>query len=145
MRHVTWAMALAAMVPSACPAAAAAQVEVANARPPVLVFFDWGKPDIGSDAARELDAVAADFRAAPAQRLTVSGHSDRSGSAAGNRRSATRRAAAVAAYLAQRGVPPSAIQLASFGEERPLVPTADGVREPQNRRVEIGFGPAAGQ
>jgi outer membrane protein OmpA-like peptidoglycan-associated protein len=24
-----------------------------------------------------------------------------------------------------------------FGEERPLVPTADGVREPQNRRVEI--------
>ena len=66
MRHVIWAMALAAMVPSAGPSAAAAQVEVANARPPVLVFFDWGKPDIASDAARELDAVAADFRAAPA-------------------------------------------------------------------------------
>jgi outer membrane protein OmpA-like peptidoglycan-associated protein len=31
----------------------------------------------------------------------------------------------------------NAISVAAFGESRPLVPTADGVREPQNRRVEI--------
>ena len=32
----------------------------------------------------------------------------------------------------------------AFGESRPLVETADGVREPQNRRVEITFGPGSG-
>ena len=142
MGHATWGMAVALLLPSA--ALADAQAAPAEQRP-VLVFFDWGKPEIGSDAAGTLDTLAADFRAAPTLRLTVSGHSDRSGSAAGNRRSGTQRAAAVAAYLAERGVPHTAMAIASFGEEQPLIPTADGVREPQNRRVEIGFAPAPGQ
>nr|MDP9415782.1 flagellar motor protein MotB [Pseudomonadota bacterium] len=43
-----------------------------------------------------------------------------------------------------RGVPDGAITTEAFGESRPLVETADGVREPQNRRVEITFGPGAG-
>jgi len=140
MRHATWVMTMALLLPISASAAAAAQSAPA-ASAPVLVFFDWGKPDIGSDATGSLDALAADYRAAPGRRLQVSGHSDRSGSAAGNRRSATRRANAVAAYLAERGVPRSAMAIASFGEERPLIPTADGVREPQNRRVEVGLAP----
>jgi OOP family OmpA-OmpF porin len=37
-------------------------------------------------------------------------------------------------------VPETAIATEAFGESRPLVDTADGVREPQNRRVEITFG-----
>ena len=111
----------------------------------VLVFFDWGKPEIRSDAAGTLDAVAERFRVAPVQRLRVSGHSDRSGGTAGNRRSAKQRADAVAEYLAARGVPRDAMAIVAFGEERPLIPTGDGVREPQNRRVEIGFVGAAGQ
>jgi OmpA-OmpF porin, OOP family len=48
-----------------------------------------------------------------------------------------RRADAVAAELVRRGVPKSEIFVTAFGETHPLVPTADGVREPQNRRVEI--------
>jgi OmpA-OmpF porin, OOP family len=142
MGHARWGMAVALLLPSAAVAdAQTAPVEQQS----VLVFFDWGKPEIGSDAAGTLDTLAAKFRAAPALRLTVSGHSDRSGSAAGNRRSGMRRAAAVAAYLAERGVPRSAMAIASFGEEQPLIPTADGVREPQNRRVEIGLTQSAGQ
>ena len=43
----------------------------------------------------------------------------------------------VAAELVRQGVSRSAITVQAFGESRPLVPTADGVREPQNRRVEI--------
>ena len=144
MRHATWGMAMALLLPILASADAAGQG--APAEPSrVLVFFDWGKPDIGSDAAGVLDALAADFRAAPGGRLQVSGHSDRSGSPAGNRRSAAKRADAVAAYLAERGVPRSAMAIASFGEERPLIPTADGVREPQNRRVEVGLVPITAQ
>ena len=141
MRHATWGMAMALLLPIPAPAAAAAQGAPAELSP-VLVFFDWGKPEIGSDAAGALDALAADYLASPGRRLQVSGHSDRSGSAAGNRRSAAKRADAVAAYLAERGVPRSAMAVAAHGEERPLIPTADGVREPQNRRVEIGLSPA---
>jgi len=35
------------------------------------------------------------------------------------------------------GVPKNVIDIQGFGETHPLVPTAEGVREPQNRRVEI--------
>ena len=53
------------------------------------------------------------------------------------RESGRERAEAVAAYLAARGVPRAAMTIVSHGEARPLIATEDGVREPQNRRVEI--------
>jgi flagellar motor protein MotB len=37
----------------------------------------------------------------------------------------------------RQGIAPDEIAVSAYGESRPLVPTADGVREPQNRRVEI--------
>jgi outer membrane protein OmpA-like peptidoglycan-associated protein len=48
-----------------------------------------------------------------------------------------RRAEAVKAAMIKQGVPASLIVVVGKGESQPLVPTADGVREPQNRRVEI--------
>ena len=74
----------------------------------------------------------------------LAGHADRSGSASYNVGLSQRRADAVRAYLAGRGVPDGSISTSAFGEERPLVQTEDGVREPQNRRVEITFGPGSG-
>jgi hypothetical protein len=50
----------------------------------------------------------------------------------------------VRSYLAGRGVPDGVMTTEAFGESRPLVETADGVREPQNRRVEISYGPGSG-
>ncbi|RYD96347.1 MAG: OmpA family protein, partial [Sphingobacteriales bacterium] len=55
-----------------------------------------------------------------------------------------RMAANVRSYLASRGVPDSAITTQAFGESRPAIDTADGLREPQNRRVEVTFGPGSG-
>ncbi|MGH6916532.1 MAG: OmpA family protein, partial [Geminicoccaceae bacterium] len=51
-----------------------------------------------------------------------------------------RRARNVAQALTQRGIPTTTMQVEGHGETQPRVPTADGVREPQNRRVEIVFG-----
>ncbi|MCU0888881.1 MAG: OmpA family protein, partial [Rubritepida sp.] len=62
---------------------------------------------------------------------------DRTGSAAYNQRLSVRRAEAVAAELVRRGINRTEITVQGFGFDRPLVPTAMGVREPQNRRVEI--------
>ena len=103
---------------------------------PAMLFFDWGKPDINGDAAIVLDQIANAYRAR-AGGLIVSGHSDRSGGAAPNRQSSRKRALAARDYLVAHGVPASAMTIEAFGEERPLVATEDGVREPQNRRVEI--------
>ena len=62
---------------------------------------------------------------------------DRAGTPQYNQALSERRAAAVAAELERRGIARAAMTVQAFGESRPLVPTADGVREPQNRRVEI--------
>lgn len=107
---------------------------------PAMVFFDWGKGEIRSDDAAVLDKVAEAYRARPSVRLQLTGHTDRSGSATTNRRTGLARAETVRAELERRGVPRNAISVASFGEEQPLVPTEDGVREVQNRRVVIEFG-----
>lgn len=119
---------------------AVGQEAVPTAPPaPFMIFFDWGKPDLRSDDAATLDQVAAAYRTRPAAHLRIAGHTDRSGRTAFNRRAGLRRAAMVRDELERRGIPRNAMSIASFGEERPLVPTEDGVREVQNRRVVIGF------
>ena len=72
-----------------------------------------------------------------ATRNEVAGHADGSGSPQCNQRLSLRRADAVAAELMAHGISLNEITVSAYGESRPLVPTADGVREPQNRRVEI--------
>jgi opacity protein-like surface antigen len=102
-----------------------------------LVFFDWDRADL-TDRARQIIGEAAEAsRRVQTTRIEVAGHADRSGDAAYNQRLSQRRADNVAAELVRRGVARNIITIQAFGESRPLVPTADGVREPQNRRVEI--------
>ncbi|MFC0409299.1 OmpA family protein [Roseomonas elaeocarpi] len=102
-----------------------------------LVFFDWDRSDL-TDRARQIIAEAAqNSRSGGVTRLEVSGHADRSGTPQYNQRLSQRRADTVAAELARNGVARSQMTVQAFGESRPLVATADGVREPQNRRVEI--------
>ena len=70
-------------------------------------------------------------------RITATGHADRSGPEDYNMALSLRRANAVKDALVRDGVPATAISVIGKGETQPLVQTADGVREPQNRRVEI--------
>jgi outer membrane protein OmpA-like peptidoglycan-associated protein len=118
-------------------AAAPAPAPVQTVARTYLVFFDWNRADL-TDRARQIIAEAAAARTTVrSTRIEVSGHADRSGPDAYNQALSMRRAEAVAAELTRRGVPRAEMVIQAFGESRPLVPTADGVREPQNRRVEI--------
>ena len=110
---------------------------IAQQPAPLMLFFDWGKQDIRSDDVAVLDQAVAAWRASPGSRLIVSGNTDRSGSEAYNLRASRKRADMVKAELVKRGVSPSAIGVVAYGESNMLVPTEDGVREVQNRRVEI--------
>jgi len=69
--------------------------------------------------------------------VTATGHTDKSGPDDYNMALSLRRANAVKDALVRDGVPAGVISVVGRGESQPLVPTADGVREPQNRRVEI--------
>ncbi len=102
-----------------------------------LVFFDWDRADL-TDRARQIIAEAATASTrVQTTRIDVQGNADRSGTPAYNQRLSLRRAQVVAAELVRHGVPKQEIDIQAFGDTRPLVPTAAGVREPQNRRVEI--------
>jgi outer membrane protein OmpA-like peptidoglycan-associated protein len=72
-----------------------------------------------------------------APRIRVIGYADTAGPAELNRRLSQERAQAVADALAAQGVPRDAIDVEWHGEDQLPVPTADGVAEPQNRRVRI--------
>jgi outer membrane protein OmpA-like peptidoglycan-associated protein len=107
---------------------------------PFIVFFDWDKSDITAEAGSILDNAANAYTTTGQAHVVLAGHADKSGSDQYNMGLSQRRADAVKAYLAGKGVPDSAMQTEAFGETKPLVETADGVREPQNRRVEITYG-----
>jgi len=120
----------------------AASVGAQSASAPTYVFFDWGKGELSTDATAILDGVAAHYLATP-ELLLIDGHSDRSGSAGANLIASRKRANIARDYLAAHGIPVSAMRVRAYGESWPIVATADGVREVQNRRVEIRWGDAA--
>jgi OmpA-OmpF porin, OOP family len=102
-----------------------------------LVFFDFNRADLTGRAREIIGEAAQNSRRVSATRIEVAGHADRSGTPQYNQRLSQRRADAVASELVARGVSRNDIGVTAYGESRPLVQTADGVREPQNRRVEI--------
>jgi iron complex outermembrane receptor protein len=108
-----------------------------------LVFFDFNKSDLTPQAKDIVDTAAKNAETAKVTQLTVTGHTDTVGSDAYNMRLSRRRAESVAAQLEKDGIPSSEIEIVAKGKRDLLVPTADGVREPQNRRVQIVYGGAA--
>ncbi len=93
-----------------------------------LVFFDWDRADL-TDRARQIVAEAAQASTrVQTTRIEVQGNADRSGTPAYNQGLSLRRAQTVAAELVRLGVPRTAIDIQAFGDTRPLVPTAPGVR-----------------
>jgi outer membrane protein OmpA-like peptidoglycan-associated protein len=102
-----------------------------------LVFFDFDRYNLTPDARRVVEAAAASFKANGSARIEVSGYTDLAGTQAYNLRLSQRRADTVGHALERDGVPRGEMDVKWFGKEHPRVPTPDGVREPQNRRVEI--------
>jgi outer membrane protein OmpA-like peptidoglycan-associated protein len=102
-----------------------------------LVFFDWDRADLTARARQIVAEAAAASTHVQTTRIDVNGYTDLSGTAAYNQKLSVRRALSVEAELVRDGVAKSEIDIHGYGESNPLVPTAKGVREPQNRRVEI--------
>jgi outer membrane protein OmpA-like peptidoglycan-associated protein len=123
----------APVMPAAAPVAAPVPARV------FLVFFDWDRDNITPQGMRVVEQAANAYRSGAPVRLMVTGYTDRSGSPGYNQRLSERRANNVARALQGMGVPREQMAVSGKGENDNRVPTAPGVREPQNRRVEIVF------
>jgi outer membrane protein OmpA-like peptidoglycan-associated protein/opacity protein-like surface antigen len=112
---------------------------------PFIVFFEWNKSDITPEAASILDNAVTQYQSCGNAQVQLAGYTDTSGTTTYNQGLSQRRADAVKAYMASRSIPDSVITTSAFGETNLRVQTADGVREVQNRRVEITYGQGSGQ
>ena len=103
------------------------------------VYFDFDRSNIRPDAQAVLNDVVAAAQAEGVSEFSLTGYTDRAGPPDYNLRLSIRRAESVRDYLVSRGFLPQNISVAGRGESDLAVPTADGVREQANRRVEIIF------
>jgi hypothetical protein len=138
------AVAGVALLLAACdstpPQAAAPPPPPPAAAPSYMVFFDWDRSNLSNQALATIHQAADAWKSGGNPRITAIGHTDTSGPPDYNMALSLRRATAVKNALTREGVPAGSIDTVGKGETELLVQTADGVREPQNRRVEItGF------
>lgn len=123
-------------------AATKTTVTTKETMPPVPyypVYFDFDKSTIRADQRQNLAEIAAELKKHNLTEVTVAGHTDRAGSSAYNQNLSERRAYTVAQELERYGIKASVIDTQGFGETDTATKTADGVREPDNRRVTIHY------
>lgn len=128
---------IAAPAPAPAPVVVPPPVKQVAAKRNFMVFFDFDKTAITPEANRIIQQAASTARSTGAARIELTGHTDLSGTDRYNQALSIQRGNAVKAELIKLGVPASQIDVVGKGKSEPLVATADGVREPQNRRVEI--------
>lgn len=127
----------AAMPEPTPPAPAPAPAPEPMAPKSYLVFFDWDKSNLTAEALDIVRTAARNAKRMGYNVIEVIGHADRSGSDAYNMGLSQRRAVSVRSELQRQGIVSGGVSVSARGERDPLVPTPDGVREPQNRRAEI--------
>jgi len=111
----------------------------AQPEPPAmfLIYFFSDSTRLKADSEAKLPTILAAIGKRAAPDIAVVGHSDRFGDETYNNRLALRRARAIRDAIVNAGIDAASIDVTSHGENDPLVPTADNVREPRNRRVEV--------
>lgn len=101
-----------------------------------ILYFETGTTTLVPKSQSDIAAVAAAIKRRGAIAVSISGHTDSTGSGALNEKLALERAERVKALLVEQGVDPALLSVSSHGKGNPAVPTPEGVPEPRNRRVE---------
>lgn len=103
-----------------------------------VVYFDFNSAQLSATGAAVVADAVKYLKAHAGKSISLTGHTDRSGDSAYNARLAAQRVAAVRAAFTAAGVD-AVNSSAGHGENRPSVMTADGVKQAENRRVEINI------
>lgn len=107
--------------------------------PPVkhVLYFEFGTAVLTPESRAKIPEILKSIRNRVMVEISVSGHTDRMGSAQVNKGLAEVRALQMQKILIKAGVNPDRILTESHGEGNPLIPTADEVSEPRNGRAEV--------
>jgi outer membrane protein OmpA-like peptidoglycan-associated protein len=101
-------------------------------------YFSAGTSTLTESSAGELEKMIDELRRRPPPIvMNIIGHTDATGSKQFNLKLSLKRAHAVEKIITESGIGIDTLRIQSFGENDPLIPTADGVAEPKNRRVEV--------
>jgi outer membrane protein OmpA-like peptidoglycan-associated protein len=116
----------------------AAALAARPAAPATFTLYFVENKDQFTDASKlALDGVLAEIAARPVPDVLVIGHTDKVGSDAVNDALSRQRAEVVRDALLARGITADSFVVIGRGKREPIVPTAEGVAEARNRRVEI--------
>jgi len=111
------------------------------ARPPAprqfLLYFLAGGDELTAESRTLLPQIVEFVRGRATADVTVIGHTDTTDSAQANAALGLRRATLIRNELVAAGMNRSQVDVSSHGETDLLVPTADNVAQPRNRRVEV--------
>ncbi|MBF0345978.1 MAG: OmpA family protein [Nitrospirae bacterium] len=102
-----------------------------------MLHFKHDSVELTKESEKLLPTVLEAIRRLNAVDVSVIGHTDTAGSKEYNYKLSLKRAQRVSKYLTENGVDPNNLEIESHGKDNPLVPTADNVDEPRNRRVEV--------
>ena len=103
---------------------------------PFEIFFDWNKADVDYKFLPQLKDIS-ERALSSKETIIIQGHTDSSGSPEYNKKLSDRRAKAVAKIIESYGIPHEKITLQAMGSDEQKVPTANGVKKAENRRVVI--------
>lgn len=101
------------------------------------LYFVIGGNTLTEESRALVERAFAEIATRPVPDILIVGHTDTVGSGAANDTLSLQRAQFIAREIERRGVAAANISAAGRGERELLVPTADNVAEPRNRRVEI--------
>jgi outer membrane protein OmpA-like peptidoglycan-associated protein len=101
------------------------------------ISFESGSATLTSNSKYELDNLVTGLNAFPNISIEISGHTDSNGDAAANLALSSSRAAAVAKYLADRGISAGRLKPRGYGDTKPLVPNDSPENMAKNRRTEF--------
>jgi outer membrane protein OmpA-like peptidoglycan-associated protein len=101
------------------------------------LYFVEGKDEFTEESKQIVDSVFSEIAKRPVPDVLVIGYTDTTGSDQANDALSRQRAETVRTALIQRGIVADSVAAIGRGKRDLLVPTADGVAEPRNRRVEI--------
>jgi outer membrane protein OmpA-like peptidoglycan-associated protein len=108
-----------------------------DGQPSFIIFFEEDQATVAASAQQMISQAAQRYRAKGSTKVMIVGHDDTSKDADSAMALSQRRADAIGSALVAVGIPADSISVAARGKSQLLVPTADGVRDAQNRRVEV--------
>ena len=101
------------------------------------LYFIQGSTQLTGESAKLFDEILPATVARRSTDVSIVGQTDRVGTREANFALAFDRAMMVKDLPAARGSAPDSLEVASHGEDNPLVKTPDETAEPRNRRVEV--------